>query len=113
MAQAMLSSLHKNQFRNRSVTVLTYKFDLKEGKAVEKNGKKTCTDTENGMKELEIWVRGMHKQGDLSRKAAAAVDLALMIWHAISDEQRAELIKRDSIRHQIQQLIGYGYSWSC
>ena len=116
MAAAMLFSLHKNPFRNRSVTVLTHYFDLKEETPVEKNVKKTCINTEqpqeSGMKDLEIWVRGMHKQGDLSRKAAAAVDLALMIWYALSDEQRAELLKRDSIKHQVQQLIGYGYSWS-
>ena len=83
---------------------------------MEKAEKKTCIDTGKagaaGVRELEIWVRGMHKQGDLSRKTAAAVDLALMIWYAISDEQRAELIKRDSIKRQMEQLIGYGYSWS-
>ena len=79
---------------------------------MENKVKSTCGNTENDMNDLEIWVRGMHKQGDLSRKAAAAADLALMIWYAIGEEQRAELMKRDSIRHQIRQLIGYGYSWS-
>ena len=85
---------------------------MKEETPVEKMSKRTCNDTGNGMKELEIWVRGMHKQGDLSRKTAAAVDLALMILQSLSEEQRAELVRHDSIRYQIQQLIGNGYSWS-
>ena len=87
-------------------------FDLKEEGIVEKMGKNTCGNTGPGMKDLEIWVRGMHKQGDLSRKTAAAADLALTLWYAMTDEQREDLIKRDSIRTAIQNLIGYGYSWS-
>ena len=83
---------------------------------MEKESRNTCVHTakteKNPIAELEIWVRGMHKQGDLSRKAAAAVDLALMIWWAMTDEQRADLIKRESIRYAINNLIGHGYSWS-
>lgn len=95
---------------------MTHYIDLKEGLAVEKIVKKTCADTGKGaeisMKELEIWVRGMQKQGDLSRKAAAAADLAMMIWHAMTKEQQEDLIKRDSFRAAIKNLIGYGFSWS-
>lgn len=112
----MLFSLHKNPFRNRFKTSLTHFFDLKEGTPVEKNAKKTCINTAKAEKhpitELEIWARGMHKQGDMSNKVAAATDLALMFWNAMTEEQRADLIKRDSIRYAITHLIGYGYSWS-
>ena len=78
--------------------------------------KNTCGNTEKAqsdpINELEVWVRGMRKQGDLSRKAAAAAELALMIWAALTDEQRAELLTHDSVRCSIKNLIGYGYSWS-
>lgn len=99
-------------FRNGSVTGLTQFFDLKGEGIVEKVSKKTCENTEISMKDLEIWVRGMNKQGDLSKKAAAATDLALTFWYSMTDEQREDLAKRDSIRRSIQNLIGYGYSWS-
>lgn len=112
----MLFSLHKNRFRNCSAIGLTHFFDLKEEQPVDKTTRKTCTDTakapECGIKELEIWIRGMQKQGDLSRKAAAAADLAVVIWYALTKEQQEELIKRDSIRAAIKNLIGYGFSWS-
>ena len=116
MAAAMLFSLHKNQFHNRSITVLTYKFDLKGGKAVEKNAGKTCGNTEkaagNPVRDLEIWARGMQRQGDLARKAANAAELAMTFWWAMTDAQRQELAKSDSVRYAIGQLVGHGYSWA-
>lgn len=82
---------------------------------MEKMSKNTCGYTEKApdckMKDLEIWVRGIRKQGDLSRKTAEAVDLALTLWYAMSDEQRADLANRESIRYSIQNLIGHGFSW--
>ena len=83
---------------------------------MEKKSKNTCENTEqtaeSPVRALEIWARSMHKQQDLSRKAANAADLALTFWWAMTDEQRQKLSESDSIRYAITNLIGYGYSWS-
>ena len=82
---------------------------------MEKSRRNTCGNTaeenKSPIRELEIWVRGMNKQGDLSRKVAQATELALTLWWAMTDEQRADLVKRDSIRHAVTNLIGHGFSW--
>lgn len=54
----------------------------------------------------------MQRQGDLARKAANAAELAMTFWWAMTEEQRGELIKSDSVRYAIGQLVGHGYSWT-
>ena len=83
---------------------------------MEKNERKTCGNTakaqESPVRDLEIWARGMQRQSDLARKAANAAELAMTFWWSMTDEQRSTLLKSDSVRYAIGQLVGHGYSWA-
>lgn len=72
----------------------------------------TDQPVESLTRQLEIWSRGLRKQGTLSSKAANAADLALCFWGMMTDEQRDAVSRDGNAAYIMRNLVdNHGFSW--
>lgn len=63
------------------------------------------------MDQLSIWARAARKQSDALMRAAAAAEVAHMIWDRLDEKQRERLSADTLLRERLRCVTGfYGYA---